>query len=108
MVLKNIVLELGLNSVVYAENRDKEIKDNVPLYLKIGTLNEIREKGREKKGVAGKNIYSVSGIPLGDVDSLKNSLQIDDGIEETQSIGGKQKSKKGGKQKSRRNQTRKR
>jgi hypothetical protein len=78
MTKQNITIVSGLQEVVYT-NTKKHIPDNKPLYYNgnyIGTLDDLQN---HPFAIGNSMVYPVdSDKPLGSVDELKNSLQIDD------------------------------
>ena len=102
MRLKDIILDAGLNYVIYAEKEKGRIPENKPLYLKsdpnnsIGTLAQLKKIEINSGGDFGVRSYP-SKTPLGTVYELKHSLQIDD--EASDIFGGKRKSRRNRKSK---------
>ena len=117
MVLKKIILEHGLNSVIYEDDNSK-VERNTMLYfpistledtsylqirtvddiqyLPIGTLADIRAKGKGTEDVYYKD------FKLGNVDELRNKLMADKPL----IFGGRRKSRRNKRRnkKSRKNQ----
>ena len=74
---RKVTLESGLNNVIYTVPEGKKIEyvpDDIELYYKIGTLDQIRDMSRGRGG--GNNIFSKDDIRLGTVEQLKNALHV--------------------------------
>lgn len=100
MVLTDIEFKNGLNRVMYNDKNGQEvvIDENKPLYLKIGTLKQIKSVSNGDRIVS----FPEEKI-LGTVDGLKNKIKIDNDAESEYHFT-TNTNVRGGKRKSRRNQ----
>ena len=99
MPRKSIVLEHGLNYVVYKDSKE-EIPEDRMLYYNDKAIGSLKEIKNIVRGWGTDKVFVNYPVLLGTVEELKDELQIDD--QNKVGRGGNRKSKKRSTQKPKR------